>query len=96
MKSEHDGTQTETSSKGAPPVQPFELTIAIGAESWDLAIGRLRELANHIAEHGPDCSMVSGSAGSHASVTIVRREVSPGRFRKELFEWFDRQRRGGL
>lgn len=84
-------TKVDQMANGEPvPQHPFEVRITIGAEDWDYVIRTLDELARHIPEHGPDCNMCSGGAGGSHSVTVVRRDISPEDFRKELAAWHDR------
>lgn len=46
----------------APPLphQRFEVTLRISAHSWPEACRTAQELADHIHEHGPVCSLVGG------------------------------------
>jgi hypothetical protein len=55
------------------PHRAYELDIHIGGDTWDEVIWNLHELANHIPDHGPACSSVSGSPSGGHSVTVTHR-----------------------
>lgn len=80
------------SEKEAPPRHAFELTVKIGGDDWDYVLRVMAELADHLQEHGPECSMCSGGGGGCHSVHIERREVSPEEYHRELQEWMARTR----
>lgn len=49
------------------PHQRFEVSLRISAHSWEEAVRTAQELADHIHDHGPMCSLV----GSGRIVHIV-------------------------
>ena len=71
-----------------PPKHAFELTIRIGGEDWIQTVRELERLTDHVIEHGPRCTMVSG--GSYVRIEI--RDVTPEAYRKELNAWLKQQR----
>ena len=75
------------------PRHAFEIRISIGAETWPLAVYEMRRLADHIEEHGPECNMASGGAGSCSSVHVEKRDVSPEKYRAELEEWMNSRKK---
>lgn len=55
------------------PKRRFTIDISIGADDWDTARRELLEVADHIAQHGPECSSVSGGYSAGHAVTITER-----------------------
>lgn len=78
--------------KEKPPKHPFELSLQIGGETWELVVHELYEMARHVEEHGPNCTSFGGGGGTAHTVTIEKRDISPADYRKELQDWFERQR----
>lgn len=72
----------------APPKHPFEVRISIGGDDWDYVLRVIDELALHLRDHGPDCSLCSGGAGGSHSVHIERRDISAADYHRELEAWF--------
>lgn len=52
------------------PKRCFEVTIKIGADSWDDVIAEIDHLHYYIEVTGPSCRSVSGSPSSNHSVSI--------------------------
>lgn len=42
------------------PHRAFELKITIGADEWPQVLRELAELVDHLEDHGPTCSSLSG------------------------------------
>lgn len=53
------------------PKRRFTIEIEIGGDTWDDAARGLRDIAQHVEEHGPACKMVSGSPSCGYSVVVV-------------------------
>lgn len=76
-----------------PPLPTYTLTLSIGACHWDTLARRLREEADHIAEHGPECRACWGGAGTHGHVQIEHRpEVTEDAYNAALQAWWERSR----
>jgi hypothetical protein len=52
------------------PQRMYQVTIEVGADSWEDTAAEIRRVLEHVEEHGPECSLVSGgySSGSHVTV----------------------------
>lgn len=76
-----------------PPKRAFVLEINIGADKWDDVVHELRELADHIATHGPGCDSVAGGCTSGHWVHIhMDPTMTNERFNAELKAWLERTR----
>lgn len=75
------------SEKQESPMHPFEVRISIGGDDWDYVLRTINDLAQHLREHGPECSLLSGGADGCHSVTVMRRDVSIEDFHRELHQW---------
>jgi hypothetical protein len=79
--------ETKTTSRPEVSQHAFEVRISIGGNDWGYVIRTLRELASHVEDHGPECSLCSGGwHGSH-SIHIKSRDVTTDQFRNELEAW---------
>lgn len=72
------------------PHRAYELDIHIGGDTWEDVMRNFRELADHIPEHGPACSSVSGSPSCGHTVNVTHRpEMTNDRYFRELDAWMD-------
>jgi len=94
------GAETETQDRklsnklfddysGRPPVHPFEIRVAIGANTSEFVSETMRALASEFSKEVPEWTggTCSGGYDGSFSVTIAKRDVTPEQFRKELKEW---------
>ena len=79
--------------ESAPPKHAFELEIRIGGEDWASTMHELERFTAHVREHGPECSLASGGAGTAGDIRIDTRDISPEEYREELHCWWKQQRR---
>lgn len=77
-----------SNAEPARPRRAFVLEIEIGGDTWDDVMRNFHELAEHIPEHGPECSSVSGSpsCGHHVIVTHSP-EMTHERYIQDLEAW---------
>lgn len=85
--------QKESEAANVPPKHAFELSIKIGASTWEFALSALREIARHVEGCGPECGMVSGGWDGCYSVDIQKRDVTPEAYREELTAWSGLERK---
>lgn len=75
------------------PERRWTVTLNVGADEWDDAAHELMRLAEHVREHGPGCSQVSGSPSVGSSVDIVSRpDMTHERYFAELDAYLDEER----
>ena len=75
-----------------PPQHAFEITIRIGANTWEYARSAAQEIAYYIADREPDqVNLSSGGWDGCHSVDLQRRRISPEDYRKELEAWREKQ-----
>jgi hypothetical protein len=80
---------TADETKEAPaPLHPFEVSIKIGGNDWPYVLQTVKELAEHLEQHGPDCTMASGGWSGCHSVDVRKRDISAEDYRRELDQWF--------
>lgn len=53
------------------PRRAFDVTIRVGADTWEAAQWALGRLIRHVIDHGPECNMVSGGYSTGSTVDIV-------------------------
>jgi hypothetical protein len=70
-----------------PPQHAYEVTVQIGGNDWEYVLRTMDELTDYLREHGPNCSVISGSWGGCHSVHIQHRDVSPDQYRSELDQY---------
>lgn len=71
-----------------PPRHPFELVIRASGFTWAECLANASEMRDHVASHGPTCSLVGGSG----YVSVERREVTRDAYEAELSAWLERRR----
>jgi hypothetical protein len=74
------------------PKSPVELTIHIGAESWERLVDRLDEFAAEIrtqseTNHSPEGRW--GGAGTNGSYSVMVIDKTPEQYREELHNWWE-------
>ena len=52
------------------PKRAFEIVVTVQGDTWDDAVDKLCELANHVEEHGRECALVSGGVHSGGWVEV--------------------------
>ncbi len=73
------------SEKTKRPHRAFEITIRVGADTWEDAIAELLRMAYHIEEHGPNCNSVSGGYSTNHTVTILQNpQMTHDRYFEQL------------
>jgi hypothetical protein len=55
------------------PKRRFEIIVSLSADDWQTAKRELADLAEHIADHGPECTSVSGGPSSGHFVVVTER-----------------------
>lgn len=69
------------------PRDVFEATIRVSASTWEEFTRRLHEVAFHVPDHGPTCSLVGGGV----IVTIEHNAAqTPEGYAAELQAWRER------
>lgn len=72
------------------PKNVDELKIHISADDWESAKTELLNTAEHVAEHGPTCSLVGGGGACSVLVDIKHNpEQTRERFIQELHEYVE-------
>jgi hypothetical protein len=69
------------------PKHAFEITLKIGASTWEYAKRAVDDIAKHLEDCGENCGMVSGGWDGCHSVDIQKRDVTPEQYRDELEIW---------
>lgn len=72
------------------PHKRFTVVIKIDAHSWDEAARYIEEFADHVAEHGQTCALISSNRGWIK--VIERAEQTQEKYDAELEEWFQARR----
>ena len=78
--------EAEAMTELVGPKRRFEITITAGADEWEALVHELKESAFHVADHGLECSSVSGGPSSHHTVTIHH---NPEQTHEKYFEELD-------
>ncbi len=80
-----------STSEPVRPHRAFELDIHIGGDTWEDVMRNFHELADHIPEHGPACSSVSGSPSCGHTVSVTQRpEMTHEKYIEALRVYIDR------
>ena len=66
----------------------YDITIEIGGDEWEDAQNEIERVLQHITEHGPECSLVSGGCSTSAIVTIL---FNPAMTHERYFEELKRR-----
>ena len=75
-----------------PPQHAFEITIRIGANTWEYARRAAQEIADYIAAREPEhVNLSSGGWDGCYGAYLERRDISPEDYRKELEAWREKQ-----
>lgn len=71
------------------PRKRFEVSLRISAFTWEEVVRTAQELADHLHEHGPVCSLVGGGRIVHIveDATMTRE-----RWEADLSAWADAHR----
>lgn len=80
---------TEPEVDNKPPVSCVEIRMSIGAESDEIAIRQMQDYLYEWMDGGPRASCWGG-AGSHGSIDVSRRDVTPEQYREELAAWMEK------
>lgn len=83
-----DDLEREVTRLRGYPRNRFRLVVRVEAETWDLAVNELGWVAEHVAEHGPECKSVTGGGNrSHIVDVSELPEVTPERHAADLIAW---------
>lgn len=75
------------------PRNKYEVTLHVSAADWLAAIRALKDLVDHVDEHGPECSSVSGGGAASHWVDIQHNpEQTPENYARELRAYVDAMR----
>lgn len=72
---------------GPAPRHAFEVTIKIGGDDWEYVLRAIKELAQYLEDHGPECKLLSAGAGGCHHVHIETRDIAPEDYHMELMRW---------
>ncbi len=72
------------------PHRRIEMRVTISADTFKDAVQEIGRLADHVAEHGEECSLCSGGYSCGSTVTItVDPEMTHERYAEELKTWLN-------
>ena len=57
-------------SEEPKPKRCYDITVRVGADTWEDAARELERVALHVVDHGPECNQVSGGPDSGSWVHI--------------------------
>ncbi len=78
------------------PVRRYEIRVSVSGDDWPSAVRQLREMADHVEEHGPTCELVSGGYRSGGYVMILHDpDQSHDGYAQQLQDWLANRRREG-
>ena len=81
---------SDPKAENPAPRHAFEVTLRAGANDWPEIVRIVNDLTIHHEQHGPVCELIQGSG-------YIKVETDPTmteeRYRKELQEWAERERR---
>lgn len=70
------------------PKRAFEVTICWGGDTWEDVMREVERSVEHLREHGPECSLVSGAPNTGGWVRVHRdAEMSSDRYFEQIEEW---------
>lgn len=52
------------------PKRRFEIRLTVSGDDWPTTMRELSQLVDHVDDHGPECTSVSGSPASGHIVTV--------------------------
>lgn len=80
-------TSPRTDTRIEPPKAPYEVTLQVGAETFELLCSRVYDEALRWESQGFVRKGMWGGAGTHGHVEVEQREVTPEQYRRELQDW---------
>ena len=74
------------------PHRRFELTIKVSADEWKYALADLKDLVDHVEEHGPNCaSVMGGPVAGHIVSVVEDPDMTHDKYFEQLDLWLKEQ-----
>ena len=70
------------------PRRKYRITLEVEGHTFEAALHELLHMADHIREHGEECSSVGGGGPSSHMVTVnIHPTMTPEQFESDLETW---------
>lgn len=71
-----------------PPKRCYQLKINVGGDTWEDVIWQLKDLVDHVIDHGPECQMVSGGCNAGWNIEVEHRpDMTNAKYFEALGNW---------